>query len=88
MHSIKYNVLLFFGCVIASMLNSCMVDRGFEPRSGQTKDCTVGISYFHAIHSIKEKEQNKYNVSEWGRSLLVHCYISELRVGIVQSGHH
>jgi hypothetical protein len=31
------------GGVMVSMLASSEVDRGFEPRSGQTKDCKIGI---------------------------------------------
>jgi hypothetical protein len=30
------------------MLASSAVDRGFEPRSGQTEDCKIGICYFSA----------------------------------------
>ena len=29
--------------VMVSMLSSSAVDRGFEPRSGQTKDYEIGI---------------------------------------------
>jgi hypothetical protein len=41
------------------MLASSVVDRGFEPRSGQTKDYKIGICCFSAKHAalIKEKEQ-------------------------------
>ncbi len=49
-----------------------MVDRGFEPRSGQTKDYKIGIGCFTAKHAAlkrKDKEwfgQNQDNVDEWG----------------------
>ena len=34
------------------------VDRGFEPRSGQTKDYKIGICCFSAKHAaLREKEQ-------------------------------
>jgi hypothetical protein len=34
------------GGVLVSMLASSMVDRGFVPRSGQTKDFEIGICCF------------------------------------------
>jgi len=48
-----------------------MVDREFEPRSGQTKDYESGICCFSAKHTAlrrKSKDwlaQNQDNVSEW-----------------------
>ena len=54
------------------MLASIVVDRGFEPRSGQTKDYTIGICCFSAKHAAlrsKSKDwlaRNQNNVSEWG----------------------
>jgi hypothetical protein len=36
------------GGIMVSMLTSSAVDRGFELRSGQTKDCKIGICYFSA----------------------------------------
>ena len=54
------------------MLALSVVDRGFEPRSGQTKDYKIGICCFSAIkHAAlrrKSKDwlaQNQNNVSEW-----------------------
>ena len=43
--------------VMVSVLASA-VNRGFEPRSGQTKDCTIGMCCFSA------KARNQNNVSE------------------------
>jgi len=45
--------------VIVSVLASSPVDRGFELRSGQTKDYEIGICCFSAMHAAlrKEKEQ-------------------------------
>ena len=49
-----------------------MVDHGFEPRLGQTKDYKIGICCFSAKHTPlrrKSKDglaQNQDNVSEWG----------------------
>ena len=62
-------------CVVA--LNA--VDRGFEPRSSQTKDYKIGICCFFAKHAAlrrKSKDwlaQNQYNMSE-----CVNMSISEL----------
>ena len=37
--------------VMVSVLVSSVVDRGFEPRSGQTKDYKIGIFCFSAKHA-------------------------------------
>jgi len=77
----KYFLLLHFytlqvvKCVCGVMDNvpsSCSVDRGFEHRSGQTKDYKIGICCFSAKHAAlrrKSKDwlaRNQDNVSEWG----------------------
>jgi len=55
-----------------SVLASSAVDRGFELRTGQTKDYIIGICCFSAKHtSLRRKSkdwlaQNQENVSEWG----------------------
>jgi hypothetical protein len=57
---------------MVSMLASSVVDRGFEPRSGQTKDYKIGICCFYAKYvALRRKSkiwltQNQENVSEWG----------------------
>ena len=43
--------------VMVSVFASSARDRGFEPRSGQTKDYKIGIVLLRFAHSIKEKEQ-------------------------------
>jgi len=54
-----------------SVLASSAVDRGFKPRSGQTKDYKIGICCFTAKNAAlrsKNKDwlaQNQNNVSEW-----------------------
>jgi hypothetical protein len=59
------------GGVIVSVLASSVVDRGFESRSGQTKDYNIGICSFSAKHAAlrrKSKDwlaRNEDNVSEW-----------------------
>jgi hypothetical protein len=56
---------------MVSMLASSAVERGFEPRSGQTKDYKICICCFSAKHAAlrrKSKDwsaQNQNNVSEW-----------------------
>ena len=56
--------------VMVSVLTSSAVDRGFEPRSGQTKDYEIDICCFSAKHaalSRKNKDclaRNQNNVSE------------------------
>ena len=57
--------------VMVSMLASSAIYRGFEPRSGQTKDYTIGICCFSAKHAAlrrKSKDwlaRNQNKVSEW-----------------------
>ena len=56
---------------MVSVLASSAIDRGFEHRSGQTKDCKIGICCFSAKHAVlrsKSKDwlaQNQKSVSEW-----------------------
>ena len=55
---------------MVSVLASSAVDRGFQPRSGQTKDYKIGICCFFAKHAAlrrKSKDwlaRNQNNVSE------------------------
>ena len=57
---------------MVSVLASSAVYRGFEPRSGQTKDYKIGICCFSAKHiALRRKSKiwltrNQDNVSEWG----------------------
>ena len=59
------------GGVMVSVFASSALDRGFEPRSGQTKDYKIGICCFFAKHEAlrrKSKDwlaRNQNNVSEW-----------------------
>ena len=56
---------------MVSVFASSVVDRGFEPRSGQTKDYKIGICCFSAKHApLRRKSKgwsarNQNNVSEW-----------------------
>jgi hypothetical protein len=53
------------------MLTSSVVDCGFEPRSGQTKDYKIDICCFFAKHLTLRRMSkdwlawNQDNVSEW-----------------------
>jgi hypothetical protein len=59
------------GGVIVSVLASSAVDRGFEPRSSQTKDYKIGMCCFSAKHAALRKKskdwlaRNQNNVSEY-----------------------
>ena len=67
---------------MVSVLASSVVDRGFEPRSGQIKDYTIGLCCFSAkyaaLRSMSKDWLARYqnNVSEWSdmstRGLLFH----------------
>ena len=56
---------------MVSVHASSVVDRGFEPRSVQTKDYEIGICCFSANHATLRKNskdwlaQNQNNVYEW-----------------------
>ena len=57
---------------MVSIFASSMVDRGFEPLSGQTKDYEIGICCFSAKHTALRRKsknwltRNQDNVSELG----------------------
>jgi hypothetical protein len=67
-----------------SVLSSSAVDRGFEPRLGQTKNYKIGICCFSAKHTVlrrKSKDwlaRNQDNVSEWGNMSIHGLFFSEL----------
>ena len=69
---IIYLQIYRIGGVMDSVLTSSAVDRGFEPRSGKTKDYKIGICCFPSKHAAlrrKSKDRlarNQDNVSEWG----------------------
>ena len=88
--------------IMVSMLALSVVDRGFKPQLGQTKDYKIGICCFSTKHAaLKRKStdwliQNQNNVYEWSdmstRRLLFQ-WTSTIKnqtqhVGLVQSGLH
>ena len=58
--------------VMVVVLDASAVDRGFESRSGQTKNYKIGICCFSATHAALRRESKYWlaryqdNVSEWG----------------------
>ena len=40
---------------MVNVLASRVLDRGFEPQSGQTKDYKIGICFFSAMHAVLRK---------------------------------
>ena len=56
--------------IMVSVLTSSAVDRGFESRSGQTKDYKIGICCFSTKHAVLRSQgkdglaQNQVNVYE------------------------
>jgi hypothetical protein len=57
---------------MVTVLASNTVGRGFESRTGQTKDYKIGICCFSAKHAALRRKgkdglvRNQDNVSEWG----------------------
>jgi hypothetical protein len=51
------------GGIMVSVLASSAVDRGFQPRSGQTKDYKIGICCFSAKHAITYLVFHQVNVA-------------------------
>jgi hypothetical protein len=81
---------------MVSVLVSSVVDCGFEPRSGQSKDYKIGICCFSAKHTVlrrKSKDwlsRNQDNVPDSVvsiRELLFHINPTQ-RLGLEQSGPH
>ena len=70
------------GGVVVSVLASSMVDRGFEPRSGQTKDITIAMFCFSAKHTALSRKikdwfaQNQYNVFRVERHVYLRSVVS------------
>ena len=48
------------GGVMVSVLASSPVDRGFYPRSGQTKDYKIGICCFSAEHAVLRRKSKDW----------------------------
>ena len=67
---------------MVSMLALSAVDRGFEPRSCQTKDYKIGFCYFSAKHAALRRNnknwlaRNQDNVSRVGRHVFPWTVVS------------
>ena len=70
------------GGIMGGVLASSVVDHGFEPRSGQTKDYKIGICCLFAKHAAlrrKSKDwlaRNENKVSEWKRHVYPRTVVS------------
>ena len=70
------------GGVMVSLLATSVVDRGFKPWLGQTKDWKIGICCFSTKHAtLKRKSKdwmarNQDNVSEWGDMSIRGLFVS------------
>ena len=70
---------------MVSVLASSVVDRGFEPRSGQTKDYKIDICCFGAKHTAfgsKSKDwlgRNQDNASTCTRFILLNIIINRIQ---------
>jgi hypothetical protein len=97
----KSSPKILISSVIVSVLASSAVDRGFESRSGQTKDYQLVCVAYNAKHAElgrKSKDwlpRNQDNVSEWSDMYicgllfpLANTKKKTKRVGLEKSGHH
>ena len=52
---------------MASVFETSVVDREFDPRSGQTEDYKIGVCCFSAKHAALtgKNKRNQDNVSVW-----------------------
>jgi hypothetical protein len=72
------------------VLTSGTVDRGFQPRSGQTKDYKTGINFFYANHTQLRRNSTERiaryqdNVSKCGGMSIHVCCFSELALYKIQ----
>jgi hypothetical protein len=83
---------------MVSVLASSVVDRGFEPRLGQTKDYKIGICCFSAKHvALRRKSKDWLRIRimcpNGATDLPADCFFSEYknptqRVGLKQRGPH
>jgi hypothetical protein len=83
-----------------SMFASSAIYRGFEPRSGQTKDCKIGICCFAAKHTAFRRKSKDWlgirimcssgrYIYLWTVVLVSQHYKNPTKlVGLVQSGPH
>jgi len=74
--------------VMVNVLASCAVDRGFESRSGQTKDYKICICCFSAKHTSLRRKSKDW-LARNQDNVRLHVYLQTVvSVGLVQSGPH
>ena len=83
------------GEVMVSVFASGLVDRRFEPRSGQTKDYEIDMCCFSAKHAALNRQSkdwlalNQDNASEWrdmsSRVLLFHRVLVQYNADLIIS---
>jgi hypothetical protein len=84
MHTQYYEVHVIAKIGTNMSLASSGVDRGFEPRSVQTKDYTIGICCFSAEDApLRSKSKywlirNQDNVSEWSHMSTLLNYFNKV----------
>ena len=62
-HPIQVPLQLYIGGIMVSILSLRVVDRGFEPLSGQTNEYKIGIFFFSAKYAVL-KSRLCYSVME------------------------
>jgi hypothetical protein len=74
--------------VMVSLIASCVVDRGFESRLGQTKDYEIGMCCFPAMYTTLRGNNKDWFIGimcpSGAACLSTDCCFS----GLVQSGHY
>jgi hypothetical protein len=82
------------GGVMIRVLASTAVDRGFEPRSAQTKDYKIGMCCFSAKHAALRRKSKDWlardqnNVSEWSDIFYSTIKNQTQHVVLIQNGPH
>ena len=78
MQSVPITTLYHIDGVMVSVLASSVVDRGFESRSGQTKDYEIGICCFSSKHAALWRKESGIMCLSGVTCLSVDCCFSEL----------
>ena len=63
----SYNLDRISG-IMVSMFTLSVVDRGFEPRSGQTKNYKIGICCFSAKHAALRRKSKTVDWLAWNQN--------------------
>jgi hypothetical protein len=81
----------FIGSVMFNMLASIVVDRRFEPRSGQIEDYEIDMCCFSVLHAALKRNskywlvRNQDNVSEWADiPIRGQLFLSELHCSTIK----